>query len=41
MRDDLQFQRIGTWVDEHDLPPGTPSWEQALRDAIRAPWPCC
>ncbi|HEY8286459.1 MAG TPA: TIR domain-containing protein, partial [Chloroflexota bacterium] len=33
---DLRRRGITTWVDEHDLPPGTPSWEQALRDAIRA-----
>jgi WD40 repeat protein/transcriptional regulator with XRE-family HTH domain len=36
LRADLRQQGIMTWVDEHDLPPGTPSWEQALRDAIRA-----
>ena len=33
---DLQRHGITTWVDDHDLPPGTPNWEQAIRDAIRA-----
>jgi len=36
LRAELQHHGITTWVDDHDLPPGTPSWEQALRDAIRA-----
>ena len=36
LRIDLQHYRITVWVDEHDLLPGTPDWEQALREAIRA-----
>ena len=32
---DLRRHDIIPWIDEHDLVPGTPSWEQALRDAIR------
>ncbi|MGH2412011.1 MAG: TIR domain-containing protein, partial [Chloroflexota bacterium] len=36
LRADLRRHGITTWGDEHDLPPGTPTWEQALRDAIRA-----
>ncbi|HEY8285659.1 MAG TPA: TIR domain-containing protein, partial [Chloroflexota bacterium] len=33
---DLREQGISAWIADHDLVPGTPSWEQALRDAIRA-----
>ncbi|MGH2410754.1 MAG: TIR domain-containing protein, partial [Chloroflexota bacterium] len=33
---DLRRQGISGWIADHDLVPGTPSWEQALRDAIRA-----
>ena len=36
LRSDLQQRGLATWADDQDLPPGTPSWEQALRDAIRA-----
>src|SRR6185437_14867874 len=36
LRADLQRHGITTWIDDHDLPPGTPNWEQAIRDAIRA-----
>jgi WD40 repeat protein/transcriptional regulator with XRE-family HTH domain len=33
---DLRRHGIATWIDEHDLLPGTPNWEQSLRDAVRA-----
>ncbi len=33
---DLEQYGITVGVDEHGLPPGTPDWEQALREAIRA-----
>jgi len=36
LRADLRGQGITAWVDDHDLVPGTPNWEQALREAIRA-----
>ena len=36
LRADLRRHGIFPWIDEHDLVAGTPSWEQALRDAIRA-----
>ncbi len=32
---DLQRRGTTTWVDQDDLPAGTPSWEQALREAVR------
>ena len=35
LRADLQDRGITSWLDQYDLPAGTPSWEQALRDAIR------
>ncbi len=35
LRGDLQRRGVTTWVDQDDLPAGTPSWEQALREAIR------
>ncbi len=35
LRGDLQRHGTPTWVDLDDLPAGTPSWEQALREAIR------
>ena len=35
LRGDLQRRGITIWVDQDDLPAGTPSWEQALREAIR------
>ncbi|HWE60818.1 MAG TPA: TIR domain-containing protein [Chloroflexota bacterium] len=36
LRTELQQYGATIWVDEQDLLPGTPSWEQALREAIRA-----
>ena len=36
VRVDLRARGVAAWVDEQDLPPGTPSWEQAIRDALRA-----
>ena len=33
---DLRERGVACWVDEQGLKPGTPSWEQALREAIRA-----
>ncbi|MGH2411602.1 MAG: toll/interleukin-1 receptor domain-containing protein, partial [Chloroflexota bacterium] len=33
---DLRGQGISAWIADHDLVPGTPSWEQGLREAIRA-----
>jgi WD40 repeat protein/transcriptional regulator with XRE-family HTH domain len=36
LRDDLRQHGVSVWVDEHDMLPGTLSWEQALREAIRA-----
>jgi TIR domain len=33
---DLRSQGIDIWIDRQGLRVGTPSWEQALRDAIRA-----
>lgn len=33
---DLRAFDIACWIDRQDLKPGTPSWEQALRAAIRA-----
>ena len=35
LRADLQRYGVAAWVDEQDLPPGTPNWEQAIREAIR------
>ncbi|MBK8025118.1 MAG: toll/interleukin-1 receptor domain-containing protein [Chloroflexi bacterium] len=32
---DLQQQNINIWIDKLGLKPGTPDWEQTLRDAIR------
>jgi transcriptional regulator with XRE-family HTH domain len=32
---DLEARGITSWVDAHSLAPGTPNWEQALREAIR------
>ncbi|HWE61658.1 MAG TPA: TIR domain-containing protein, partial [Chloroflexota bacterium] len=36
LRTDLRQHGVTVWMDEHDLLPGTPDWEQALREAIRA-----
>jgi len=35
LRADLRRHGVVAWVDEQDLPPGTPNWEQAIREAIR------
>jgi len=32
---DLQDRGIATWIDQQDIEPGTPDWEQAVRQAIR------
>ncbi|HXT37331.1 MAG TPA: TIR domain-containing protein, partial [Chloroflexota bacterium] len=32
----LRQYGVAIWLDEQNLPPGTPSWEQALREAIMA-----
>ena len=34
LRTDLQAHGIEMWVDKEGIQPGTPDWEQALRDAI-------
>lgn len=34
--EDLERRSLTVWSEDQGLPPGTPSWEQALRDAIRA-----
>ena len=36
MRADLRTRGVVTWLDQQDLPPGTPGWERAIRDALRA-----
>ena len=36
LRNDLRDSGIEVWIDKVGLTPGTLSWEQALRDAIRA-----
>ena len=36
LRADLQSQGINTWIDQEGLRPGTPDWEEALRNAVRA-----
>lgn len=33
---DLQAEGIQVWIDQQGLQVGTPSWERAIRDAIRA-----
>ena len=33
---DLQVRNVRVWIDQQGLVAGTPDWEQALRDAIRA-----
>jgi len=33
---DLQAENIQVWIDQQGLQVGTPSWERAIRDAIRA-----
>jgi hypothetical protein len=35
IRQDLQNAGIDIWIDQVGLTPGTPDWDQALRDAIR------
>lgn len=35
LRQDLQNAGIDIWIDQVGLTPGTPDWDQALRDAIR------
>lgn len=35
LRQDLQQAGLGIWIDKIGLQPGTPDWDQALRDAIR------
>lgn len=35
LREDLQNAGIDIWIDQVGLTPGTPDWDQALRDAIR------
>ncbi|MCK6579570.1 MAG: TIR domain-containing protein [Anaerolineae bacterium] len=32
---DLQVKNVNVWIDKLGLKPGTPDWEQTLRDAIR------
>ncbi len=32
---ELQDAKIPVWIDQKGLPPGTPDWEQTIRDAIR------
>lgn len=34
LRGDLQSAGVNLWIDKVGLKPGTPDWEQALRDAI-------
>ncbi|MEP7288798.1 MAG: TIR domain-containing protein [Chloroflexota bacterium] len=34
--DDLQARGVRVWIDQSGLEPGTPDWEDALREAIRA-----
>lgn len=36
LRNDLRDAGIDVWIDKVGLTPGTASWEQAIRDAIRA-----
>jgi hypothetical protein len=31
---ELQVSGLRMWIDEHDLEPGTPDWEKAIRDAV-------
>jgi|GEM_PF-44886 len=35
LRQDLQYAGIDIWIDQVGLIPGTPDWDQALRDAVR------
>lgn len=35
-REDLQREGIQVWIDQQNLRFGTPDWEQAIRDAIKA-----
>jgi len=35
LRDDLQNAGVDVWIDQVGLTPGTPDWDQALRDAIQ------
>ena len=35
LREALDKNGIHHWIDQKDLRPGTPSWEQAIRDAIK------
>ena len=32
---DLQAGGISVWIDHEDIQPGTPDWEDSLREAIR------
>ncbi len=34
LKDDLQAEGLTIWIDSVGLQPGTPDWDQALRDAI-------
>src|SRR5258708_2994677 len=36
LKEDLHAQGISTWVDREGILPGTPDWEDAVRNAIRA-----
>ncbi len=35
LRADLQKQGVHIWMDETDIQPGTPDWQEALRAAVR------
>ena len=35
VRADLRTRGVVTWLDAQDLPTGMPTWEQAIRDALR------
>lgn len=34
LKADLRTRGITAWIDQEDIPPGTPDWEAAIRDAI-------
>ncbi|MEL6307114.1 MAG: toll/interleukin-1 receptor domain-containing protein, partial [Chloroflexota bacterium] len=36
LRNDLQTAGVNLWIDKVGLQPGTPDWDEALREAIRA-----
>src|SRR5436190_12462144 len=35
LANDLQQRGLNVWIDQQGLKPGTPNWEQTLRDAIQ------